>query len=44
VDEVIEKLTRLNPRAVLDGRMMEPVPGIRIEEGWVGRVRRLFGR
>ncbi len=41
--EVVERLTRINPQAVLDDADMEAVPAVELPERWVDNVRSFLG-
>ncbi len=41
--EVVERLTRINPQAVLDDTQMEDVPRVELPERWVDNVRSFLG-
>ena len=41
--QVVERLTRINPQAVLDDADMEAVPGVELPERWVDNVRSFLG-
>ncbi len=41
--QVVERLTRINPQAVLDDTQMEDVPRVELPERWVDNVRSFLG-